>query len=74
MMLSHSGLGMQRAEPASGSRLGATCGQRSAGPRVKHGLDYANDGPISAAKLVRARFSRDFTVPRLQEVISAISS
>ena len=31
-------------------------------------------GSIISAKAVRARLSRDFTVPRLQSVISAISS
>lgn len=31
-------------------------------------------GSMIAAKAVRARLSRDFTVPRLQSVISAISS
>jgi hypothetical protein len=35
---------------------------------------YRNDGSIISANEFRARFSLDFTVPRLQCVISAISS
>ena len=38
------------------------------------GLTYSRCGPINSAKLCRARFSRLFTVPRLQCMISAISS
>ena len=35
---------------------------------------YPIAGSMISAKAARARFSRDFTVPRLQPVISAISS
>lgn len=35
---------------------------------------YCRAGSMISAKELRARFSRDFTVPRLQCVISAISS
>lgn len=35
---------------------------------------YSSPGAMIAANALRARFSRDFTVPRLQAVISAISS
>ena len=34
----------------------------------------SNAGAMISANELRARFSRDFTVPRLQDVISAISS
>ena len=34
----------------------------------------STNGSMIAANAVRARFRRDFTVPRLHEVISAISS
>lgn len=40
----------------------------------KASTSYSSQGSIIAAKEFRARFSRDFTVPRLQSVISAISS
>jgi len=36
--------------------------------------DYPSHGPMISAKLLRARFRRDLTVPRLVCVISAISS
>lgn len=35
---------------------------------------YLSDGSMISANALRARFRRDFTVPRLQWVISAISS
>ena len=35
---------------------------------------YRTSGPMMSAKAVRARLSRDFTVPRFTPVISAISS
>ena len=38
------------------------------------GVRYPIAGSMISAKAARARFSRDFTVPRLQPVISAISS
>ena len=37
-------------------------------------IDQSSQGSMIAANAFRARFSRDFTVPRLQSVISAISS
>src|SRR5438874_12898298 len=38
------------------------------------GLCYSRSGPISWAKLFRARLRRLFTVPRLHPVLSAISA
>ena len=35
---------------------------------------YLTNGAMMSAKAVRARFSRDFTVPRFTPVMSAISS
>jgi hypothetical protein len=35
---------------------------------------YLTNGAMISAKAVRARFSRDFTVPRFTPVMSAISS
>ena len=45
-------------------------------PRVprSNGLVYRSIGEMIRAKLLRARFKRLFTVPRLHPVISAISS
>ena len=37
-------------------------------------IGYRSPGSMIAANAFRARFSRDFTVPRLHAVISAISS
>lgn len=37
-------------------------------------VGYRSPGSMIAANAFRARFSRDFTVPRLHAVISAISS
>src|SRR5687767_8742835 len=45
-------------------------------PRRASGLPllYSSDGATRDANAFRALFNRDFTVPRLHEVISAISS
>jgi hypothetical protein len=43
-------------------------------PLTPHPADYRSDGSIISANEFRALFNRDFTVPRLQCVISAISS
>lgn len=45
----------------------------SEGP-VRRGCGYSIIGAMIRANLFRARFNRLFTVPRLQPVISAISS
>jgi len=44
------------------------------GPTPLHEGVYRRAGSMISANELRARFSRDFTVPRLQCVISAISS
>src|SRR5688572_11398322 len=45
-----------------------------AAARIRIVPTYSSDGATREAKAFRARFNLDFTVPRLQEVISAISS
>ena len=43
-------------------------------PQPPPGPSYSRCGAIMDANALRARFSLDFTVPRLQAVMSAISS
>lgn len=56
--------------PPAGDRPGAVPVRR---PKLARGR-YSIMGAMIRAKLFRARFRRLFTVPRLQPVISAISS
>ena len=41
---------------------------------ISYSIRYPSEGPMIEANALRARLSRDLTVPKLHDVISAISS
>src|SRR5207237_8772602 len=64
--------------PSDEDRVPGLCPQPPPGRGVGGGQGlwgaYSSRGPLSSAKLFRARLRRLFTVPRLQPVMSAISA